>query len=48
MIQPSALNLVIVAAMMVIIIFMARMGAAALVTRNPDSGVGKALGAIFS
>jgi hypothetical protein len=47
-IQPSALNLIIVAAMMVIIIFMMRMLAASLVTRNPDSGVGKALGAIFS
>lgn len=47
MIQPSALNLVIVAAMMVIIIFMMRMAAAFLVTRNPDSGAGKALGAIF-
>lgn len=48
MIQPSALNLVIVAAMMVIVIFMMRMAAAALVSKNPDSGAGKALGAIFS
>lgn len=48
MIQPSALNLVIVGAMMIIVIFMMRMLAASLVSRNPDSGAGKALGAIFS
>lgn len=48
MILPSALNLVVVAAMMVIIIFMMRMAGAALVARNPESGLGKALGAIFS
>jgi len=48
MILPSALNLVTVAAMMIIIIFMMRMAGAALVSRNPESGLGKALGAIFS
>lgn len=48
MIQPSALNVVIVGAMMIIVIFMMRMAAAALVSRNPESGAGKALGAIFS
>jgi hypothetical protein len=48
MIQPSALNLVIVGAMMIIIIFLMRVLASSLVARNPDSGAGKALGAIFS
>jgi len=47
-IQPSALNLVIVAAMMLIVIFMMRLAAASLVARNSESGLGKALGAIFS
>lgn len=48
MIQPSALNLVIVAAMMVIVLFLTRMAAASLIARNPESGLGKGLGAIFA
>lgn len=48
MIQPSALNLVVVACMMIIVIFMMRLAAASLVSRNPDSGLGKGIGAIFS
>lgn len=48
MIQPSALNLVIVAAMLVIITFGMRTLAGALVARNPESGAGKALGYLFS
>lgn len=48
MIQPSALNLLIVAAMMVIIVFMMRLAGASLVARNSESGLGKAIGAIFS
>lgn len=46
MIQPTALNFVIVALMMVIFQFLWNMGAAALVKRNPESPVGKAMGVL--
>lgn len=46
MIQPTALNFVIIALMMVIFQFLWNMGAAALVKRNPESPVGKAMGVL--
>jgi hypothetical protein len=46
-ILPSALNFLTVAAFVIIFSFMWKMGAAALISRNPDSPVGKAMGAIF-
>lgn len=48
MIQPSALNFVTVSLMFVIFAFLWRYAAAALVTRNSDSPVGKAMAAIYS
>lgn len=48
MIQPTALNFVVFACFMIIFAFMWRMGAAALVKRNADSPVGKAMAAIYS
>lgn len=46
MIQPTALNFVVVALMIVIFQFLWNMGAAALVKRNPESPVGKAMGVL--
>lgn len=43
MIQPTALNILIIGFSVVIFSFLWRMGAAALVNRNPDSGLGKAM-----
>lgn len=43
MIQPTALNIIIIGLSMVIFAFLWRMGAMALVKRNPDSGLGKAM-----
>lgn len=48
MIMPSALNLAIVGAMMVIWFFIWRFAAGWLVTQNPDSQLGKAMGSIIS
>jgi len=42
-IQPTALNIIIIGLAMVIFSFLWRMGASALVNRNPDSGLGKAM-----
>jgi len=47
-IQPTALNFVIVALMVVLFAFMWRLGSASLLDRNPDSGLGKGMAAIFS
>src|SRR5262245_15688682 len=47
MIMPSALNFLIVGAMIVIFSFLWKMGAASLVRRNSDSPVGKAMAAIY-
>lgn len=47
MIQPTALNLVVVGLMVIIFMFLWRMGASALLTRNPDSGLGKGMSAII-
>lgn len=42
MVQPTALNILIIGLSVVVFNFLWRMGAAALVNRNPDSGLGKA------
>lgn len=47
MIQPTALNVLIIGLSMVIFTFIWRYGAGYLVTRNPDSPVGKAMGAVL-
>lgn len=46
MIQPTALNFVVVALMFIIFQFLWNMGAAALVNRNPESPLGKAMGVL--
>lgn len=46
MIQPTALNFVVFAAMMVIFQFLWNTGAMALVKRNPESPLGKAMGVL--
>lgn len=43
MVQPTALNFIIIGLSMVIFTFLWRMGAAALINRNPESGLGKAM-----
>lgn len=43
MIQPTALNIIVIGLAMVIFTFLWRMAASALVSRNPDSGLGKAM-----
>lgn len=48
MVQPTALNLIVVGLMTVIFVFLWRMAAAALVTRNPESGLGKAMATVFA
>lgn len=47
MIQPTALNVLIIGLSSVIFVFLWRMGATALVNRNPESGLGKAMGTIL-
>jgi hypothetical protein len=47
MVQPTALNILIIGFSMVIFVFLWRMAAAALVNRNPDSGLGKAMAVIL-
>lgn len=47
MVQPTALNILIIGLSMVIFVFLWRMAAAALVSRNPESGLGKAMASIF-
>lgn len=47
MIQPTFLNILIIGLAMVIFSFLWRMGAVALVNRNPDSGLGKAMSVII-
>jgi len=43
MIQPTALNILIIGLSSVVFVFLWRMGAAALLNRNPESGLGKAM-----
>lgn len=47
MVQPTALNLLIIGLSMVIFVFMWRMAASALVDRNPESGLGQAMATIL-
>lgn len=46
MIQPTALNFVVIGLMVLIFNFMLRLLAGKLVERNPDSELGAALGAL--
>ena len=48
MIQPTALNLVIVGCMVLIFTFLWHTASGYLVSRNPDSAVGKGMGAAYS
>lgn len=43
MVQPTALNILIIGFSMIIFVFLWRMGASALINRNPESGAGKAM-----
>lgn len=47
MIQPTALNILIIGLAMVVFVFLWRMAAMALVKRNPESGLGKAMGTLL-
>lgn len=47
MVQPTALNIVIIGLAMVIFVFLWRSLAMALLNRNPESGVGKAMGLLL-
>ncbi len=47
MVQPTALNILIIGLSVVIFSFLWRMAAAAIVSRNPDSGLGKAMAVIL-
>lgn len=44
MIQPTALNILIIGLAMVVFTFLWRMAAMWLVDRNPESSLGKAMG----
>lgn len=46
MVQPTALNFVVIGLMMVIFAAMWNMAAMALIKRNPDSPLGKAMGVL--
>lgn len=48
MIQPSALNFVVIALNVIILAFLWRMASAALLKQNKDSGLAKGMAAIFS
>jgi len=48
MVQPSALNFVIVSLYVIIFAFLWRMASAALLKRNSDSGLGMGMAAILS
>lgn len=47
MIQPTFLNIVVIGLSMVIFMFLWRMAASQLVSRNPESGLGKAMSVIL-
>ena len=47
MIQPTALNILIIGFAMVIFVFMWRTAAMAIINRNPESGLGKAMGTLL-
>lgn len=46
MVQPTFINFVVIGLMVIIFNFVWRMAAGALVTRNPDSKLGAAMGAL--
>lgn len=46
MVQPTALNFVIIGMMVLIFNFMMRLAAGWLIQRNPDSELGAALGSL--
>jgi hypothetical protein len=48
MLMPSALNFVVFLAFFVIASYLWKMGASAILLRNPNSAVGKAMGAIHN
>lgn len=48
MINPSGLNFIVFGAMFLIFSFLWKTAAAALIARNPNSSVGKAMGAIHN
>lgn len=47
MVQPTALNVLIIGLSMVLFVFFWRMAAIALTNRNPDSGLGKAMSVVL-
>lgn len=47
MIQPTALNILVIGLAFIIFSFLWRMSAAALAKRNPDSGLAKAMAVII-
>jgi hypothetical protein len=47
MIQPTALNIIIIGLAMVIFVFLWRTMAMALISRNPESGLGKTMGTLL-
>lgn len=47
MVQPTALNILIIGFSMIIFSFLWRMSASFLVDRNPDSGLGQAMANIL-
>lgn len=47
MIQPTFLNIMVIGLSMVIFSFLWRMAASTLVSRNPDSGLGKAMAVVL-
>ena len=48
MVQPTFLNIIVVGLSMVVFIFLWKMAAAALLKRNPDSGLGQAMMVILA
>jgi hypothetical protein len=47
MVQPTTLNFIIIGLMVIIFAFFWRMASAMLVDRNPDSTLGRGMGAIL-
>lgn len=47
MIQPTFLNILVIGLSTIIFVFLWRMAAAALISRNPESGLGKAMAVIL-
>jgi hypothetical protein len=47
MVQPTALNVLVIGLSMIIFTFMVRMLANALTARNPESGIAKALSIVL-